>query len=155
MFNEIRNFFETHTLTSDISDAKQPDEEQIRLATAALMFEVAGADNDLDVSEQQAIIRLLAEMFGMTDVQSEELAELARNHAADATSLHAFTSVITKQWAYEDRSRVIEVMWEVALADGRLDDHERHLMRKLASLLYIPHSDYIAAKIRAQKKLEK
>ncbi len=153
MFDDIRKFFEKQIQTVDSSPDSRPNEDEIKLATAALMYEVASADNDLDDSEQQAIEALLAQAFDIGADDSQKLAQLARANAADATSLHAFTSVITRQWAYEDRSRVIEMMWQVALADGRLDDHEHHLMRKLASLLYIPHNAYIAAKIRAQKKL--
>jgi uncharacterized tellurite resistance protein B-like protein len=45
---------------------------------------------------------------------------------------------------------VVEYLWQVAFADGRLDAHEQHFMRKIADLLYIPHADYVAAKQRAR-----
>lgn len=153
MFDEIRKLFDTQIQSADSTPDNPPNDEEIKLATAALMYEVAGADNNLDETEQQAIEKLLADAFKINAEDSRKLANLARENAVDSISLHSFTSVITKQWAYEDRSRVIEMMWEVALADGRLDDHEHHLMRKLAGLLYIPHNAYINAKIRAQKKL--
>jgi len=152
MFNEIHKFIQSQ-LDPLAKDERAPaSDDQIKLATAALMYEVAGADNSLDEREQRTIVQALASAFDISQQDSEKLTELAQAQASDAVSLHAFTSVITKEWPYEERSRVIEMMWDVALADGRLDDHEQHLMRKLASLLYIPHSAYIAAKIRAQEK---
>jgi len=154
MFNDIQKFIQSQLEPATEAARDPASDDQIKLATAALMYEVAGADNSLDEREQQTIVAALASAFNISQQDSEKLTESARSEASDSISLHAFTSVITKEWPYEERSRVIEMMWDVALADGRLDDHEQHLMRKLASLLYIPHSAYIAAKIRAQKKLE-
>ena len=66
----------------------------------------------------------------------------------ESPGLHGFTTLINQQWSIEERTRLVEKMWQVVYADGRLDDHEQHLMRKLQSLLHVPHRDYIAAKLR-------
>jgi uncharacterized tellurite resistance protein B-like protein len=46
---------------------------------------------------------------------------------------------------------MIEHMWRVAYADAELSAWEQHLVRKVADLLYVPHTAYIAAKLRAQQ----
>ena len=150
MISDILSFFND----SDGTMPSVPDENEIRIATAALMYEVGLADDDLSQDEQNAIESALAATFDISQTESRQIAKIARERSTGSTSLHSFTSVITKNWPYDDRYRIIELMWDVALADGRLDDHEQHLMRKLASLLYIPHKAYIAAKIRARDKLD-
>jgi uncharacterized tellurite resistance protein B-like protein len=41
-------------------------------------------------------------------------------------------------------------MWRVAHADLELDMYEDHLVRKIAELLYVPHTEFITAKHRAR-----
>ena len=42
---------------------------------------------------------------------------------------------------------LIKNMWEVAYADGNLDRYEEHLIRRVAELLYVSHSDFIKTKL--------
>ena len=67
----------------------------------------------------------------------------------DAVGYHEFTSRLKNALGAEQRAKVIEYMWQVAFADGRLDAHENHLMRRIADLLHVGHGDYVAAKARA------
>ena len=73
---------------------------------------------------------------------------LAAKEADESPGLHEFTNLINQNWTIAERIGLIENMWAVVYADGRLDDNEQHLMRKAQSLLHVPHRDYIAAKLR-------
>ena len=44
-------------------------------------------------------------------------------------------------------------MWAVAYADGKLAKYEEHLIRQVAELTYVPHQDYIRAKLEAQARV--
>ena len=68
-----------------------------------------------------------------------------------ATDYFQFTSLINKQCSLEQKVRIVENMWHVAMSDGHISAHENHLMRKIADLLYVGHADYIAAKQRARQ----
>jgi len=81
-------------------------------------------------------------------VDSKALLALAESQAKEATGLHGFTSLINKHWSEQQRLTLVEQMWRVVYADGRLDDHELHLMRKIQRLLHIPQKDFVAAKLR-------
>ena len=63
---------------------------------------------------------------------------------------HQFTSLINKGFDADQKIRIVENLWFVAMSDGHLDAHETHLTRKIADLLYVGHADYIAAKQRAR-----
>jgi uncharacterized tellurite resistance protein B-like protein len=49
-----------------------------------------------------------------------------------------------------EKVRIIEYLWQVVYADGKISAHENHLMRRLVDLLHISHGDNIAAKMRAK-----
>lgn len=64
--------------------------------------------------------------------------------------LYQFTSLLNRHFSAEQKERIIEHLWRVAFADAKLSAWEQHLVRKVADLLYVPHSVYIAAKLRAR-----
>ena len=142
MINLIQKFFdENFQIETDGA-------HDLRLAAAALLFEIARADYDLDSSEKSMIHNLIADQFSLNLEETAQLFLLAEREATESVGLYEFTVLINKNWSIEERIRLVEKMWQVVYADGRLDDNEVHLMSKLQRLLHIPHRDYIAAKLR-------
>ena len=145
MIEAIQNFFKTRI------EAKEGDEEKetaARVAAAALLFEAAMSDYQLDDVERQTIKDLIIEQFNLDRADAMTLIALAESQAKEATGLHGFTTLINQNWSETDRVNLMEKMWRVVYADGRLDDHELHLMRKIQRLLHIPQVDYVAGKLR-------
>ena len=145
MIEAIQNFFKTRI------EAKEGDEEKetaARVAAAALLFEAAMSDYQLDDVERQTIKDLITEQFNLDRTDAMTLIALAESQAKEATGLHGFTTLINQNWSETERVNLMEKMWRVVYADGRLDDHELHLMRKIQRLLHIPQVDYVAGKLR-------
>lgn len=131
------------------SAAVQGDSEQaLRLATAALLMEVARADHDIKDEEREAVRRIIEDYYSVSPKQARELAAAAESHADDATSLFPFTRLITSECSMEDRIKIVGMLWKVSCADGHIDAHEEHLVRKVADLLYVRHSEFIRAKLQ-------
>ena len=86
--------------------------------------------------------------FTLDDDDASELATLAQHRVRESTGLHGFTSLINQHWSEKNRLNLVEQMWRVVYADGRLDDHELHLMRKIQRLLHISQKDFVSAKLR-------
>jgi len=128
-------------------------EHTLQVATAVLLVEVMRSDARIGLSERAAVIVALRDRFGLDADEVEALMVVADQTAREAHDLHTFTSRLNDQLEPEQKARIVEYMWQVAYADGRLDAHEQHVMRKLADLLYIPHGDYIAAKMRAREAM--
>jgi uncharacterized tellurite resistance protein B-like protein len=149
MIERIRKFFDANLGTPKSGQA--PSAEALQLAAVALMFEVGRSDFEVDAAELEHITEAVRGQFQISDEQTRVLLELAREHAEHATSLHGFTSLINDHWTLEQKLQLVEYMWRVAYADRHLNDHEVHLMRKIARLLYIPHRQFITAKLRARK----
>jgi len=147
MLDAIREFFNEH-----MAGPQAPGDERhtIELATAALLIETARTDGEIGPEERESILRAVRAKFGLATEEADTLMRLAEEEARTASDYYQFTSLINERFTLQQKERVIELMWQVAYADAALDAHEQHLMRKIADLLYVPHGNYIAAKMRAR-----
>ena len=117
-----------------------------QLASAALLIEVAKADADFSDAERAALLKLLRSTFDLDDEGLTALESLAAERSSDAVSLHEFTRVIVDACEPEERCQLVGLMWQVAFSDDHLDKYEEHLIRKVADLLYVSHSDLMRMK---------
>ena len=90
-------------------------------------------DNRLADEERQSIEHTLRDQFKLDAKQLAELIRLAGEEARQASGYHQFTSLINQRCDAAQKVRIVENLWRVAFADGHLDAHESHLMRKLAN----------------------
>lgn len=124
----------------------------LQLATAVLLVEVMRADSQSGPGEKAAVLQILRDKFELGDDELAMLYELAEQRSIGAHDLHSFTSQINASFDEPQKIRILEQLWQVAYADGRLDAHETHLMRRLADLLHLRQSAAIAAKLRAGER---
>lgn len=150
MIKTIKDFFSG--LIAPGLDASNPHPEQaLQIATAALLLEMMRMDEETKGIEAETVVKVLREQFGLSREALDTILQLAEQEARAATGYHQFTSLINKSCTAEQKCRIVEYLWQVAYADGHLDAHEAHLMRKIADLLYVPHADYVAAKQRGRE----
>lgn len=147
MLKTVQNFFSNY-IQPDKSSSDPAHAE--RLAAAALLFEVSRSDHDVSEKEKERIEQIVRSSFSLSGQEVESLMNLAKEQVRDASSLYGFTSLINDHWTIDQRVHLAALMWQVAFADGRLDDHEVHLMRKIEKLLHIPHKRFIGAKLQAR-----
>lgn len=122
----------------------------LQLAMAVLLVEVMRSDPDMNHAERSAVLDALQHTFPLSAEESAVLFELAERTSREATDLFSFTSRINESFTTEQKVEMIEAMWRVAYADGNLDAHENHVMRRFADLLHVPHGAYANAKVRAR-----
>lgn len=128
-----------------------PDEGQV--AVAALLVEAAVMDERFDPAEQATILDLLKDRFGLDDSETADLLAAARETVAQSSQLFAFTRVVNDRFSFEERVELMEMLWQVAYADGELDDFEANLLRRVAGLIHVPDRDSGAARKRAMARL--
>jgi uncharacterized tellurite resistance protein B-like protein len=131
-------------------DDPEAREHALRLATALLLIEVARADYADDLAEDAAMLSSLTQFFGLDEAAAALLLDEARSTADSSVELQQFTRRLHEQLTVAEKHRVVEMLWQVALADRRLDKHEDHLVRRIADLLYVSHSDMIRIRNRAR-----
>lgn len=130
-----------------------PREANVRTAVAALLAEAARRDDRLDPAERATIERLLAERFQLDPDASRALAQTGEDAADDSLHLFGFTQALVKALDEEERAQVIELMWEVAYADGVLSPDEDALLRRVAGLMHVDDRARGDARKRAMARL--
>ncbi len=63
------------------------------------------------------------------------------------------TRTINERWSREERIGLIEMLWEVAYADGVLDKYEDSLLRRVGGLVYVPDRERGLARQRVLRRL--
>lgn len=150
MLRAIQDFFSSK-IEPDMQTG--PDQHGLQLATAALMFEMLRADEDEHPDERRTLEQALQKSFDLSEAETRELAQLAEREAAESVSLYQFTGLINRHFSPQEKIRVVELLWQVAYADGILDRYEEALVRKISELIHVPHRDFIQAKHRVLETL--
>jgi uncharacterized tellurite resistance protein B-like protein len=145
MLSAIQEFFRSRIGPREQSGS---DTRGLQLATAALLFEMLRADREEHPRERRTLEAALRSCFELTDAETRELAALADAEAASSVSLYEFTGLINQYFTPQEKVQVVEMLWRVAYADGRLDPYEEALVRKIADLIHVPHRDFIQTKHR-------
>ena len=118
----------------------------LELACAALMFEVARADFAIEAAEQQTLSDSLSREFRLSAEELATVTEEAAERVDAATCLFEFTRAVNELATVDQKRALLGMMWRVAMADNVLSRYEEHVIRKVADLLHLPHSDFILAK---------
>ena len=131
----------------DRGEDDQPTAHSVEVAAAALLLEVGRADYESDAEEQKAIIEAIRLGSGVEDGELASLVASAQETAERSTSLYEFTTLINAQYSMDEKFVLIKALWRVAAADGDIHRYEDHLIRRIADLLYVAHTDFIRAKL--------
>jgi uncharacterized tellurite resistance protein B-like protein len=140
MLDAIRRYVRDHLVGADDSKATTSGTQsanRVQLAACALLLELAYADNEFSPEERQHIESTVGRHFGLDEAAVAELLHLAEAERAQSLDHFQFTRLIAAEYSLGQKMVLAEVMWGVILADGRLSDHETHLVRKLASLMQL------------------
>lgn len=138
-------------LTRLIPQASEGEENSNALscAIAVLMLEVAQSDFEETEEETSTLLAGLAEHIGENSQPPEDLLASARDDKANSAGLYEFTRLACTEMSLAERCTLIEQLWNIAYADGVIDKYEEAAIRKVSELLYVPHADFIQAKLAA------
>jgi len=118
-------------------------EEELRVSAGALLVTAGGIDGRFDADERRKVKALLKKQFGLDDKETRQLLEAAEQRERDAVDLYRFTSVLCRELDQEGRKRIVEMLWEVVLADGVVDEFESNLVWRVAELLGVSTRDRV------------
>jgi uncharacterized tellurite resistance protein B-like protein len=126
------------------------ERRHLLLAVASLLHEVTRVDLSSSEVERAAAERALADLFKLPPRDAAALLAEGRERAKQLTSYFAPVSVIKRDLPLPERAHLVEHLWRIAYADGQLDSHEDHYVRKIAHLLYVPNTQSMLARNRAR-----
>ena len=144
LLGQLKKIFGEESLPRGVLEDREPFE----LATAALLVELARADFSESEKEVQAIRQLLQKRFELTEEALDTLMVNAKRRADQAVSLHEFTHRLNRELPEVVKLAIVEMLWRVSHADGRIDKHEEQLVQRIAGLLHISDRDRVRLKLK-------
>jgi uncharacterized tellurite resistance protein B-like protein len=150
VLGSLKKLFEERVAPQLATSSPEAREHGLRLAAAVLLFEVVRADGTVKDEELTVMRAALQGTFGLARDEAGEILRVAEEASRGAASLYEFTSLVDRELGFDEKKRLVELLWLVAFADSAKDAHEEHIVRRVAGLLHVPHPDFIDAKIRAR-----
>ena len=120
------------------SVARNQMEAKSRLATAALLVRVATVDSDMSEIRAKTLHRILRSCFRLDDSSAARLIEDAYATERSAIDLYQFTRLLNEALDDKGRHQVVQMMWEMAYVEGRLNGFEANVFWRTADLLISP-----------------
>lgn len=137
--------------TPEVQSREQHD--PLRLATAAVLLEIAHADGEFTPAEGGNVVEFLSERFALSSDDVKELVEAADEIRKKTVDHFALTHYIRKNAPLTERIDIVKTMWRLVYSDGLLSGQENYLVRKLADLLGLEHHVMIEAKSSVLREL--
>jgi len=150
MIDLVKMFFSKRG-RNDSSRQRRERPHDIRIATCALLLEMSHIDGKFSASERERILSILKRNFDLSDEHATALLEASNEELKGSIDLWQFTNCINQNYSTEEKLRVVEMVWDLVYADGKLDKHEDYLVHKLATLLRLTHKQLIEAKMKVKK----
>ena len=148
MINILKNFFENN----EVNNVSAYNELEL---ICGLLIEAANTDGNIDDEEIIKIEDTLTNLFEENNDEVKSMLQKAIKDRNNSKSLFYYTSKINKDYSEEKKILLLEILWEIVLADGKLHDYESSLLRRLSGLLYISDIKSGNARKRALIKISK
>ncbi|MGH6840354.1 MAG: TerB family tellurite resistance protein [Methylocella sp.] len=146
MFDALKSFIAE--VAGEEAPSRRFGEEDYRLAAVALLIQVANADGQTDLAERRRLMTIIEERFGLDAKAASELITLAEQSEREAVDFYHFTSVLKRALDDDGRQRIVEMLWDIAFADGVVDEFEENTIWRIAELLGVSTRDRVLLRQR-------
>jgi len=123
--------------------ARDFHEDELKLASAALLVHASMIDGQVDPAERRKLKALLRERFDLADDEVRRLVREADREESESVDLYRFTNILCRELDQEGRKRIVEMLWEVVMADGVVHEFESNLVWRTAELLGVSTRDRV------------
>ncbi len=124
-------------------------QDELHIAAAALLLEAGMLDGSLDAPEKEAVKKLIQERFELDEESTQLIMTESEARAEGAVDIFGFLKVIIANFDHDEQLEMIEMLWDVVCADGRIDDLESNLVRRVTGMMGITDQESGAARKRA------
>ena len=135
MFEKLKSAFNSKV------EIKEPSFDTLQISISAVLIQTAVYDGVFDDIEKDKIKSLLKTYFELSDEKIEQLFLLSLKINVNSNDIQQFTRKLNENLDYDEKLEIIEMMWKIIIVDGKIDDYENSLIRKISGLLYVEDSD--------------
>lgn len=146
-------FFEklTSLLGTGAPAAAKPD---VKTAVAELLVTASLIDGKMDDEEIAVRDRLLKNKFGLDEAGLAQLNSDALEASENAIDFYRFTSTIKEAYDREQRQTVVEMLCEIILADGKIDEDEMNMGWRIAGLLGFDNREWVMIRKQVEDRIQ-
>ena len=135
------NFFKKKKITT-----KQQTSFEIELTAAVLAYEIARSDGEISKDELLVLMEEIESISTKVGKDKFEILKIIEIYSKDSISFHEFIEDINNSYSKEEKHSLLEFMWKIAYADGKLDVDEERLVRRVADLIRIKDIEVLKLK---------
>ena len=135
------DFFKKKKIT-----AKQQTSFEIELTAAVLAYEIARSDGEVGKDELLVLMEEIESISAKVGKDKSEILKIIEIYSKDSISFHEFIEDINNSYSKEEKHSLLEFMWKIAYADGKLDVDEERLVRRVADLIRIKDIEVLKLK---------
>lgn len=129
-------------------EKKTFDENDYRLSAAALLVHVAASDDHFHDAERSVLLDALTQRFDVAPEDADALIEAATAADREAVDLYQFTSMVNRALDDEGKKKLVEVLFLIGYADGRLSEFEDNIVWRASELLHVSSQDRVEIRKR-------
>ncbi|MGE4343915.1 MAG: TerB family tellurite resistance protein [Geoalkalibacter sp.] len=149
MIDSLKKLFGFESNQAEEPASEGPDRTWV--ATAVLLLEMAHADDGFHELESHLVDRILGGKFDLDTRALKDLRLYAEQRRQESLDLYQFAREINDHFSKKEKLEVMEHLWQIVFADGKIDPYEEALSRQLATLLKLSHKEMIDAKLHARE----
>ena len=150
MISSLKRFF-NQSAVGKAADPGHDTEHDVRIATCALLLEMARIDEKFTAEEMDTVLSIMKEKYGLSQEHADALVAEADRELEDSVDLWQFARLINDNYSIDEKIEIIETLWQMVYVDGKMDEYEHYLMGKLKNLLRLSHDQLIDAKLKVLK----
>ena len=119
---------------------------EVELTASVLAYEIARIDGEISNEELSLLIEEIKKISKKVNKNFNEILKIVEIYSKDSVSFYEFVEDINKNYDKEEKLSLLNFMWKIAYADGKLEVDEERMVRRLADLIKIKDIDVLKLK---------
>lgn len=148
LIDRLREFF--GSLTHDGNTDFKTDRNDPQIAATALFHHIIEADGVIADVETSRLKEILATEFDISVDEAVLLYHAGEAAGKEAVDLYTFTSVLKTKLDAIQKVNLVEILWDLAYADGHRHELEDHVIWRISDLLGVSSRERVLARQRIE-----
>ena len=147
MFEYFKNMVATQNKEQDNFQKK------LQVATCALFFEIAKADENFTREEHEKIVSIMRSKYELDNDGADELMSLTEESIKKSVSIYEFATIVDQNFSKDEKLKLMKELWQLIYTDKKLNKYEDNLIKRIGDILKLEHKEVIEAKLMVKGEL--